>query len=124
MDAPGAALLRQNPEVARRALQGDIASLAELARRQGIEYIVLGEFESSATQGRGGMYSGAAQLGLRMYRVSTGEIIDSGTFGVGTGRGPAIGGGTELGVRTQAAQTVGREGAVAARRWLLGALRN
>jgi class 3 adenylate cyclase len=124
VDASGAALLRRNPEVARGALQGDIAALSEMARRQGIEYIVLGDFESSATQVRGRMFSGSAQLGLRMYRVSTGELIDSGMFGVGTGSGPAIAGGNELGVRTQAAQAVGREGAVAARRWLLSALRN
>ena len=124
VDAPAAALLRRDADPAGDALQGDIASLARLARRQGIEYIVLGDFESSAMPTRGRMFSGTAQLGLRMYRVSTGEIVDSGVFGVGTGSGPAIAGGSELGVRTQAAQAVGREGAVAARRWLLGALRN
>ena len=123
MDAQGGALLRRSPDAVRGALQGDFASLAEMAERQGIEYIVLGDFESSASPS-GRMFSGSAQLGLRMYRVSTGEIIDSGVFGVGTGSTPALPGATELGVRTQAAQAVGREGAVAARRWLLNALRN
>ena len=124
VDASAAALLRRDPEAARSALQGNIASLAQMARRQGIEYIILGDFESSATQARGRMYSGSAQLGLRMYRVSTGEVIDSRVFGVGTGSRPAIAGANELSVRTQAAQAVGREGGVAARLWLLGALRN
>jgi hypothetical protein len=125
MDASAAALLRRDPDAVRGALQGDFAALTEMARQQNIEYIVLGDFESSATQaGRGRMYTGTAQLGLRMYRVSTGEIIDSGVFGAGTGRDPAVAGATELGVRTQAAQDVGRQGAIAARRWLATALRD
>ena len=124
VDAPSAAILRRNPDAVRGAMQGDFSELAELARSAGIEYLVLGDFESAATPLRAGMYGGSAQLGLRMYRVSTGDIIDSGTFTSGMGSEPATPGRSELGVRTQAAQEVGRAGAIAARGWLLGALRN
>lgn len=124
VDAPAAALLRRNPDAARAALQGDLPALAETARRNGIEYLLLGSLESDAVPLRGNMYSGSAQLGLRMYRVSTGEIVDQGTFTTGVGSEPGTAGRTEIGVRAQAAQAVGRQGAVAARRWLLGALRN
>jgi hypothetical protein len=58
-----------------------------------------------------------------MYRVSTGEIVASGTFVAGMGGQPARIGASELDARTQAAQDAGRLGAVAARGWLVRALR-
>jgi len=124
VDASSAAIMRRNPEASRAVLQGDFPALAETARRNGIEYVLLGQLESSASSLRGGMYGGSAQLGLRMYRVSTGRMVDQGTFTTGMGSDPAVPGRNELAARTGAAQSVGRQGATAARRWLTGALRN
>jgi class 3 adenylate cyclase len=124
VDASSAAMMRRDPEASRAVLQGDFPALAETARRNGVEYVLLGQLESSASSLRGNMYGGSAQLGLRMYRVSTGQMIDQGTFTTGMGSDPAVPGRNELAARTGAAQTVGRQGATAARRWLTGALRN
>jgi len=124
VDASSAAIMRRNPEASRAVLQGDFPALAETARRNGVEYVLLGQLESSASSLRGNMYGGSAQLGLRMYRVSTGQMIDQGTFTSGMGGDPAVPGRNELAARTGAAQNVGRQGATAARRWLTGALRN
>jgi hypothetical protein len=124
VDAPAAAMMRRDPGASRATAQGDFPALVETARRNGIEYVVLGQLESSASSLRGNMYSGSAQLGLRMYRVSTGQVIDQGTFTTGMGSDPAVPGRNELAARTGAAQAVGRLGAGAARRWLTSALRN
>ena len=97
--------------------------MTELVRQQGGEFIFVGELQASATPAAGTMFSGRARLTLRMYRVSTGEIVESEVFAVGMDGEPARIGGSELDARTRAAGEVGTRAAVAARRWLVRALR-
>ncbi len=123
VDAGSLGLTRQNEGAIRAALRGDVAELAELVGPTRAELVVLGGLETSATRAAGGTFSGSAQLGLRMYRVSTRELVQSGTFAVGGGRGPAVSGPSESQARTEAARQVARRGAVAARGWLQQTLR-
>jgi len=106
------------------AVQGDFASLADLVRDQGGEFIFVGSLTSSARAAPPGpMFSGSAQFELRMYRVSTGEVLRSDIFRIGTPGQPAKLGISESGARSQAAEAAGKLGAVAARGWLALALR-
>ncbi|MEE8146492.1 MAG: hypothetical protein V3T24_02715, partial [Longimicrobiales bacterium] len=123
MDASSLALIRGTEPAVRAALQGDFLALAELGREQRAEFMIVGDLRSSARAGAGPMHSGSAQLDLRMYRVSTGELVESGVFRVGMGGEPGKVGSSELDARTQAADEAGKMGAAAARRWLVRALR-
>lgn len=123
MDASSLALIRGNEPAVRAALQGDFLALAELGREQRAEFMIVGDLRSSARPGAGPMHSGSAQLDLRMYRVSTGELVESGVFRVGMGGEPGKVGTSELDARAQAADEAGKMGAAAARRWLVRALR-
>lgn len=123
MNASSLALIRGNEPAVRAALQGDFLALAELGRKQRAEFMIVGDLRSSARPGVGPMYSGSAQLDLSMYRVSTGEVVQSGVFRVGMGGEPGKVGSSELDARTQAAEEAGKQGAAAARRWLARALR-
>ncbi|GMR14153.1 MAG: hypothetical protein BMS9Abin29_2390 [Gemmatimonadota bacterium] len=122
MDASSLALIRGDEPAVRAALEGDFLALAELGRKQRAEFMIVGDLRSSARPG-GPMYSGSAQLDLRMYRVSTGELVESGVFRVGMGGEPGRVGTSELDARTQAADEAGKQGASAAKRWLMRALR-
>ena len=123
MNASSLALIRGSEPAVRAALQGDFLALAELGRKQRAEFMIVGDLRSSARPGVGPMYSGSAQLDLRMYRVSTGELVQSGVFRVGMGGDPGKVGSSGLDARTQAADEAGKQGAAAARRWLARALR-
>jgi class 3 adenylate cyclase len=123
LDASGLALIRGNERAVRAALQGDFVALSELGRQHGAEFMIVGDLQSSARPGAGPMFSGSAQLDLRMYRVSTGALMESGVFRVGMGGEPGKIGTSELDARTQAADEAGMQGASAARRWLVRALR-
>ena len=106
------------------AVQGDFASLADLVRDQGGEFIFVGSLTSSARAAPlGPMFSGSAQFELRMYRVSTGEVLRSGIFRIGMAGQRAEMGITQSGARSQAAEAAGTLGGIAARSWLARALR-
>ncbi len=124
MDASSLALIRGDEPAVRSALEGDFASLASLGRRHGAEFMIVGDLQSTATQAVGPMFGGSAQLELRMYRVSTGEVVNSAAFRVGMGGEPAKPGRTALDAQTEAALEAGRQGATAARGWLVWALRD
>jgi hypothetical protein len=105
------------------AVQGDFLAITELMRDQGGEFVFVGNLETSATPAAGPMFSGRARLELRMYRVSTGELVDSDVFGVGMDGRPAKIGGSELDALTQAAEEAGALAGAAARIWLNRVLR-
>ena len=123
LDAASLALIRGDASAVRAALQGDFPALAELGRRHRTEFMIVGDLRSEARPGAGRMSTGSAQLDLRMYRVSTGELVESDAFRVGMGGEAGEAGTSELDARTQAADEVGKQGAEAARRWLVRALR-
>ena len=85
MDATSLGIVGGDHSAVQSAIQdGNFASLADLVRERGGEFIFIGTLESSARrQAIGPMFSGAAQLELRMYRVSTGEIFRAGHYSVG-----------------------------------------
>ena len=124
MDATSLGIGGGDDAAVQTALQGDFAALARLTEAQGGEYLFVGNLEASAQPAPiGNLYIGAAQLQLRMYRVSTGDIVESGTFNVGIGNEPGRPGANELSARQAAVQEVGGRAAAAARRWLREALR-
>ena len=123
MDATSLGISGGNHVAVQSAVQGDFASLADLVRDEGGELLFVGNLQSSARAGGGPMFSGSAQLELRMYRVSTGEVVESNVFRVGMDGKPAKIGASELDARTQAAEEAGKLGATAARAWLARALR-
>ena len=123
MDATSLGIAGGDHAAVQSAVQGDFAALADLVRDQGGEFIFVGNLESSARPAAGPMFSGSAQLELRMYRVSTGEILRSDVFRIGMAGQPAQIGASEADARSRAAEEAGRLGAIAARGWLARALR-
>ena len=123
MDATSLGITGGDHAAVQSAVQGDFAALSELVRDQAGEFIFVGNLESSARPAAGPMFSGSALLELRMYRVSTGEVLRSDVFRVGMAGQPAKIGASEPDARAQAAEEVGRLGAIAARGWLARALR-
>jgi class 3 adenylate cyclase len=118
--ADASALARRSPDAVRAALQGNASPIVELARGAGLDYVVLGRLSTQGARDTGRRsFTGSADLGLRLLRVSTGEVLDDGAFTVGTGRTPGPTTVTELAARTEAAQAVGRLGATAVRAWLV-----
>jgi len=124
MDARSLGISGGDHAAIQSAVQGDFASLAELVRDQGGEFIFVGSLTSSARAAPPGpMFSGSAEFELRMYRVSTGEVLRSGIFSIGMAGQTAKMGISESGARGQAAEAAGTLGAIAARGWLALALR-
>ena len=66
MDASSVALIRGDEAAVRSALEGDFASLATFGRRRGVEFMIVGDLQSTATQSVGPLFGGSAQLELRM----------------------------------------------------------
>jgi hypothetical protein len=124
MDALSLGLADRSNAAVEAAAVGDFAALADMVRAREGEFLLVGNLTTDARPAPiGTMVSGSAELELRLYRVSTGEIVQSGTFGVGTGGQPARVGATEADARSQAAQTAARAAAAAARTWLARVLR-
>ena len=107
MDATSLGIAGGDHAAVQSAVAGDFASLADLVRDQGGEYLFIGELESSARpQTIGPMFSGTAQLELRMYRVSTGEIFRAGHYSVGMAGQPPTPGGSAVDARSRATEEV------------------
>jgi len=124
MDAVGLGIATGDDEAVRAAIAGDFGDLSRIVQSQGGEFLFVGSLETDARPPAiGPMFSGSASLELRMYRVSTGEVVQSQTFEVGMGGTPAKMGQTDADARTQAAREAGRLAATAARGWLARALR-
>lgn len=108
----------------RAAAEGDFAALAGLVRDERGEFLFVGSLVTESTPPTvGPLHTGRAQLELRMYRVSTGEIVDQGVFAVGMGGQPGRAAPSALAARTQAAEEAGRLAGLAARSWLNRVLR-
>jgi hypothetical protein len=124
MDALSLGLADRSNAAVEAAAGGDFAALADMVRTRNGEFLLVGNLTTDARPAPiGSMVSGSAELELRLYRISTGELVQSGTFGVGTGGQPARVGATEADARSQASQTAARAAAAAARTWLARVLR-
>ena len=124
MDASSLGIAGADNSAVQAALAGDFAALADLTEAQGGAFLLVGDVEATATPVPiGSMYTGSATLELRMYRVSTGEVINTQTFSVGVGNVPGVVGVNEMSARQAAVETVGARAAAISRRWLREALR-
>lgn len=124
MDVNSIGIASADHPAVQSAVAGDFLALTELMRDQGGEFLFVGNLQASATPAVGGqMFSGRAQLELRMYRVSTGEVVDSRIFSVGMDGQPAKLGGSEYDAVQQAAREAGTMAGTVARGWLVSALR-
>lgn len=123
LDAHSLAMIRGDQAAVEAANRGDFSALAALGRPHGAEFLVVGNLSSQAAPSVGRFYTGTAQMELKMYRVSTGRLVDANTFRVGSGGAQAVMSTTEGEARSRAAEEAGKVAAQAARTWLNRALR-
>ena len=114
---------RAQPAVA-SALRAGLGPLRRPLWERGAEFVLIGRLETSARTTTSSGFVASGRLLLRMYRVSTGEVLGEDEFTVGLDgeRGPRSG--LAGWARTVAADEVGKQAAAAARGWLVQALRS
>ena len=113
-------LLGSDPSVLERALVGDVGALAALASQYAAKYMVVGDLSAEAQPSVRRFFSGSARLDVTMYQVSTGLMLETETFVVGSGGVPGKAGTTEEGARADAVDDVGARAARAIRMNLAG----
>lgn len=124
LDAGSLGIIRGDQAAVDRAIDdGDFSALASLGRQHGAEFLVVGDLSARAAPSFGQFFSGTAELDLKMYRVSTGSLVDAQVFRVGSGGNRPPTALNEDQARSQAAEAAGTLGANAARQWMNRALR-
>lgn len=121
LDADALSMIRGDQQAVEAANAGNFASLAALGREHGAEFLVVGDLTTRAQPSVGQFFAGTAEMELKMYRVSSGGLVDANTFRIEPGE-------TEIALsegeaRSRAAQAAGAEAAQAAQIWLTRALR-
>ncbi len=90
----------------------DARSISGLGREYDAEVLVVGSLRTEAAPSAGRFFTGRAVLDVRTYRVSTGELLGSATYQVGSDNTPGELGPSPLAAETEAAKEVGRRAAV------------
>jgi hypothetical protein len=90
----------------------DARSIAGLGREYDAEVLVVGSLRTEASPSAGRFFTGRAVLDVRTYRASTGELLGSATYQVGSDNTPGELGPSPLAAETEAAKEVGRRAAV------------
>ena len=121
LDASALSMIRGDQQAVEAANAGSFSSLAALGRQHGAEFLVVGDLTTRAQPSVGQFFAGTAEMDMKMYRVSSGDLVDANTFRIEPGE-------TELALsegeaRSRAAQAAGSEAAQAARVWLNRAMR-
>jgi len=117
LDATALSLVRADDAAVQAAMDGNFAALAELGRQHGVEFLVLGSLEADAQPGVGRFYTGTASLDVKLYRVSTGALVDADVFRIG-GSTPGKMGSSAAMARSLATEAVGEAAARAIARWV------
>lgn len=123
LDPSSLSIIRGDQAAVEAANRGDFAALASLGRDHGAEFLVVGDLTSRATPSVGQFFTGTAEMDLKMYRVSTGALVDSGTFRVGPGGEQPVLSLNDGDARSRAAEEASNTAAAAARLWLQRAFR-
>lgn len=121
LDAGALSMIRGDQQAVEAANAGNFSSLAALGREHGAEFLVVGDLTTRAQPSVGQFFAGTAEMDMKMYRVSSGDLVDANTFRIEPGE-------TELALsegeaRSRAAQAAGSEAAQAAQAWLARAMR-
>ena len=121
LDATALSMIRGDQQAVEAANAGNFSSLAALGREHGAEFLVVGDLTTRAQPSVGQFFAGTAEMDMKMYRVSSGDLVDANTFRIEPGE-------TELALsegeaRSRAAQAAGSEAAQAAQAWLARAMR-
>ncbi|MCJ7629046.1 MAG: hypothetical protein MUO50_11745, partial [Longimicrobiales bacterium] len=90
----------------------DARSIAGLGREYDAEVLVVGSLRTEASPSAGRFFTGRAVLDVRTYRASTGELLGSATYQVGSDNTPGELGPSPLAAETEAAKEVGRRAAM------------
>jgi len=123
LDATSLSLIRRDSRVMEAVRAGDLAALAALGQSASLEFLVVGELRADAAPSVNAFYSGTADLELRMYRISTGQLVNTRTFRVGSGGIQSPLATSQSEARSRAAAEAGSAAGAGARSWLIDALR-
>jgi serine/threonine protein kinase len=118
LDPSSLSMIRGDQAAVEAANRGDFAALAALGREHGAEFLVVGDLASHSTPSVGQFFSGTAEMDLKMYRVSTGILVEAGTFRVGSGGAQPVLNLNDAEARSRAAEEASNQAAAAARGWL------
>lgn len=121
IDPTSLSIIRRSTDVVQAAGAGDFAAIAAAGRPYGLELIVAGSLDARALRSVGQFFTGTAELDLKMYRVSTGSVVEARTFRVGAGGAQPVLAISEAEARTRAAETAGTAAAAAMEQWLRNA---
>jgi serine/threonine protein kinase len=123
LDATSLSLIRRDSRVLDAVRAGDLTALAALGQSANLEFLVVGELRADAAPSVNAFYSGTADLELRMYRISTGQLVNTRTFRVGSGGIQSPLATSQAEARSRAAAEAGSAAGAGARSWLIDALR-
>jgi hypothetical protein len=85
LDAHSLGIIRGDQAALDAALRGDIGALAALGRRHGAELLVIADLSARAAPSVNRFFAGTAEIDVKMYRASSGSLVDARTFRVGAG---------------------------------------
>ncbi len=105
-------ILNQDPATRATAQTGDAGALGALGRENGAEVLVTGSLRTEAQPSVGQFFTGRAVLDIRVYRVSSAELLRAETYQVGVAGTPGKLGPSPLAAETEAAREVGARAAV------------
>lgn len=119
LNATSLAMIRGEQTAVNRAIsQGDFTALAALGQEHGAEFLLVGDLAARAAPSFGQFYSGTAELDIKMYRISTGTLVDARVFRVGAAGSQPTSALSEQQARSQAAEQAGRQAANSVRQWM------
>jgi hypothetical protein len=85
LEPEGLSMLRGDVSALRAAASGNFTALAAMGMEHGAEVMVIGDLRSRAAPSINQFFTGTAELNVKMYRTSTGRLVDAQTFIVGQG---------------------------------------
>lgn len=109
--------LRQDPGLVEAALRGDVATLAEVARKHGLDAIVVGDI-APRTALAPGRDNPVERVSLRLFRSDDSRSVVSRDIAVGRDFTSVLATATEAEIRAMAAREVMARTATAMRDWL------
>ena len=118
MDPSGLSMIKKVVDPVKAANAGDLATLAQVGRAHGLELLVVGSLTARGLPSVGQFYTGTAELDLKMYRMSTGGLVEADVFRVGGGGAQPVLEITDAEARSRASEAAGKLAADAMEQWL------
>jgi hypothetical protein len=117
LDPDGLSMLRRDSAALQAAGSGNFTALAAMGREQGAEVMVVGDLRSRGVPSINRFYTGTAELNVKMYRTSTGRLVDTQTFIVGQGGSQPVMAISDIEARSRAAAQAANDAAQAIAGW-------